>query len=125
MKVPRPWLHAARLGDIVLFYPALLLVIWGELSPNEPTVLEGASDKLLHFIAYFGLSAMAAAAVKSRRWAIVAAVGLIALGGILEIVQGFIGRDMSAYDELANTMGVLVGGFAARTIVEPLRRRLT
>jgi hypothetical protein len=29
---------------------------------------------------------------------------------------------MSVYDELANTIGVLVGGFAARVMVESLRR---
>jgi VanZ family protein len=125
MKIPRPWLHAARMADSILFYPALLLVVWGELSPRPSEVIEGANDKLLHFIAYFGLAAMAAMAVRRRRAAIFAALGLIVLGGVLEIIQGFGGRDMSLYDEFANISGVLVAGFAARAIVEPLRRRLT
>jgi VanZ family protein len=124
MKFPRPWLHAARIADLILFYPALLLVIWGELTPRPPSVVEGLNDKLLHFIAYFGLAAMAASAIRHRKPGIVAALGLIVLGGVLEIAQGFVGRDMSLYDELANTCGVLVGGFAARAVVEPLRRRL-
>lgn len=124
MRIPRSWLHAARLADIVLFYPALLLVIWGELTPQPTPVIEGQNDKLLHFIDYFGLAAMASLAVRKRKGAIFAGIGLIVLGGALEIVQGFIGRDMSLYDELANTAGVLVGGFAARIIVERLRRRL-
>jgi VanZ family protein len=124
MIISRPWLHAARITYVILFYPALLLVIWGELTPRPPEVIEGDNDKLLHFIAYFGLAAIAAIAVRRRKAAILAALGLIVLGGILEIIQGFVGRDMSLYDEFANTLGVVVGGFAARAIVEPLRRRL-
>jgi VanZ family protein len=123
MKIPRPVLHAARIADIVLFYPALLLVIWGELSGPEPVLLQGASDKLLHFLAYFGLAAMAGAAFKRRGQMIFAGLGLIVLGGILEIIQGFTGRDMSLLDEIANTMGVIAGSICARALVEPLRRR--
>lgn len=52
-----------------------------------------------------------------------AGLGLIVLGGVLEIIQGFIGRDMSIYDEFANTAGVLVGVFVARAIVETLHRQ--
>ena len=36
MKLSRPLLHAARIADEILFYPALILVIWGELTGNEP-----------------------------------------------------------------------------------------
>lgn len=124
MNIPRSWLHAARIAAAIAFYPALLVVIWGELTPAPPHIIENIYDKLLHFIAYFGLAAMAAAAVTNRRTAIRAALALILLGGLLEIVQGFTGRDMSVYDEFANTIGVLVGGFAARALVEPLRRQL-
>ena len=127
MKLPRPLLHAARLADVFLFYPALLLVIWGELTGAPPPVfgwVENWNDKLLHFFAYFGLSAMAAAAFKERHPVFFAGVALMLLGGVLEIVQGLTGRDMSVYDEIANVAGVLVGGFGARAIVEPLRRRL-
>jgi VanZ family protein len=125
MQPSRPLLHALRIADATLFYPALLLVIWGELSGPPPPVLQGQSDKLLHFIAYFGLAAMAAAAFMARRPVILACFGLVLLGGVLEIVQGFIGRDMSVYDEIANTIGVVAGGTAARAIVEHLRRRWT
>lgn len=126
MKLPRPLLHAARVADEILFYPALGLVIWGELTPSEPHFLDffgELNDKALHFIAYFGLAAMAAAAFKNRRPAILASLGLIVLGGVLEIVQGFTGRDMSFYDELANTVGVIAGAVSARVIIEPLRNR--
>jgi VanZ family protein len=49
------------------------------------------------------------------------------LGGALEIIQGFTGRDADIFDELANTLGVVSGlgiGWAgvaylkARTLVD-------
>jgi len=127
MSPRRPLLHAARIADIVLFYPALLLVIWGELAGPDPQVLGLLAlfnDKLLHFLAYFALAAMAAAAFRERRPVFFAGVALMVLGGVLEILQGFTGREVSVYDEIANVAGVLVGGFGARAIVEPLQRRL-
>ena len=127
MKLPRPLLHAARIADEILFYPALVLVVWGELTPTEPHFVDwfgNLTDKALHFIAYFGLAAMAAAALKRRRAVLLASLGLIVLGGVLEIVQGFVGRDMSFYDELANIAGVIAGAVTARAIIERLRSRL-
>jgi VanZ family protein len=125
MKLSRTDFHAARIVDAVVFWPMLAFVIWGELSaPSNLPLIHNFNDKIQHFSAYFILSAMAAAAVKRRGTAICACAGLILLGGILEIVQGFTGRDMSIYDELANSAGVILGGIGARVVIEPLRRRL-
>jgi VanZ family protein len=124
MTIPRSFLHAARIASGILFYPAAVVVIWGELTPAPPSAIANIYDKLLHFIAYFGLAWLAAAAVRNRALAVRAGLALVVLGGVLEIVQGLTGRDMSVYDELANTIGVLVGGFAARVMVESLRRRI-
>jgi VanZ family protein len=66
-------------------------------------------DKALHFTAYFGLAAMTTIAVRADRRALWWAVGLIALGGALEIIQGMTGRDADIFDELTNTLGVLTG----------------
>jgi len=126
MNLPRPLLHAARIADEILFYPALALVIWGELTGSEPHILDlfgPLNDKILHFLAYFGLAGMAAAGFKSRKTVLLVSFGLVVLGGVLEIVQGFTGRDMSFYDELANIAGVITGAVLARAIIEPLRRR--
>ena len=50
-------LHAARIADEVLFYPALVLVIWGELSSAQPDAFglfgEG-NDKALTLMDDFG-----------------------------------------------------------------------
>lgn len=103
----------SRLAAILLFWPAVALVVWGELTPGADKMLH-LWDKLEHFTAYFGLAGMAWLALGGRRRGLWAAFGLIVLGGVLEIVQGLTGRDMSLYDEVANTLGVVAGIFAAR-----------
>jgi VanZ family protein len=123
MRPSRAFLHLARVVDQFLFYPTLTAVIWGELTGREPLIIGLFNDKALHFLAYFTLAAMAAAAFKERRPVVLACFGLMLLGGLLEIIQGFVGRDMSAYDELANVLGVVAGGVAGRAVVEFLRAR--
>jgi VanZ family protein len=95
-----------------IFLPALVLVIWGELKPGVqgPQVIW---DKLLHFTAYFGLAGIATVAVGRRRAALWAALALAIFGGILEIVQSFVGRDAEWGDELANVLGAGLGLTAA------------
>jgi len=93
-----------------LFWPALIIVAWGELTPHPPSI--HASDKFLHFLAYFGLAGLATTALRHRRAIILAATALILFGGALEILQAFTGRDAEWLDEAANTIGVLTGACA-------------
>jgi hypothetical protein len=127
MRRPRLLLHIGRLIDDVLFWPALALVVWGELvwMPGRGWfgLFAHVNDKILHFFAYFALGSMAAAGLKGRQTVIVACLCLIGLGILLEFVQAYVGRDKSAYDAIANTAGVVLGGSVARAIVEPLRKR--
>jgi hypothetical protein len=127
MQRPRLLLHVIRLIDDVLFWPVLALVVWGELvwMPGAGWfgLFGDINDKILHFLAYFALGSMAAAGLKDRKAVIVACLGLIGLGIMLEFVQAYVGRDKSAYDALANTLGVVLGGGVARAIVERLRKR--
>ena len=104
-------LHQARRVDSWLVAPALLVVIYGELSHGQiGDFLESHFwDKSLHFTAYFGLCLMTTIAVRANRKALWWAVGLVILGGALEIIQGFTGRDADIFDELANTLGVISG----------------
>jgi VanZ family protein len=104
-----------------LFVPALAVVIWGELKPST----HGADmmwDKVLHFTAYFGLTSLATVALRERGRAIWAAFALALFGGILEIVQGFVGRDAEWGDELANVVGVVTGLAAGLLTLQLLRR---
>lgn len=117
------FLKFSHLAAIWLFWPALGVVIWGELTPLGNFL--PVWDKLLHFTAYFGLSGLAVVALAGRpRRPLWAAVGLVVLGAALELIQGRVGRDMSAYDELANTLGVLAGLGLGRVYLGLLRGRL-
>jgi VanZ family protein len=104
-------LRQARRVDSWLIAPALLFVIYGELSHDKlATLLESYFwDKSLHFTAYFGLCLMTTIAVRANRRALWWAAGLVLLGGALEIIQGLTGRDADIFDEFANTLGVVSG----------------
>jgi len=122
---PRAFLHAARLADAVLFWPLLAYVLWGQLQPDVPPVLQGINDKVLHFTAYFILGAMAGGAVKDRskvKWAV---LGLIAVGAAVEILQAYVGRETSLFDGLTNGAGAITGALLARYVLDPLRARWT
>lgn len=119
----RKVLHLARQLDAWLVAPALLVVIYGELAHSTLVdVLENNFwDKALHFTAYFGLCFMTAIAARTYRGALWYALGLVALGGVLEIIQGLTGRDCDVFDELANTIGVSAG-FAAAWLASAILR---
>jgi VanZ family protein len=90
-----------------LFWPALALIVWGELTPGVGLPIW---DKAQHFLAYFGLAGLATTALRGRSfWAMLA---LIALGGALEILQGYTGRDPDIHDEIANAIGAVSGWLA-------------
>jgi len=105
-----------------LFWPAILVVTWGELTPSLPHLEIHVWDKLLHFIAYFGLTALAAVALRSQRLLLYGALGLIAFGGVLEIVQGLTGRDAELLDEAANALGTLSGAAAGSALLRLVDR---
>jgi VanZ family protein len=92
-----------------LFLPALAIVVWGELTPG---VGLNIWDKLQHFLAYFGLAGLATVALGPSPRSLWAMLALIALGGALEIIQGYTGRDPSFYDEFANAVGATSGYLA-------------
>jgi VanZ family protein len=66
-------------------------------------------DKLEHFTAYFGLAGMATMALGLRPWLGWAILGVILFGGLLEILQGYTGRDPEILDFAANSFGAIAG----------------
>jgi len=102
-----PWI---RRGGAWLFWPAALVVTWGELTP-EPPRLEGPLlwDKLDHFIAYFGLALLATLGWGFRRSLVWVFAGVLAMGAGLEGLQLLVGRDAEWGDMLANGVGALTG----------------
>ena len=112
---------------LILFWPGLALIVWGELTPSPPDWTGLFWDKALHFTAYFGLASMATMVMGLQRRTLWVLLGLAVLGGALEILQGYTGRDPDIYDELANVIGIASGALTAflltlvlsgRTLVE-------
>ncbi|MDD5037496.1 MAG: VanZ family protein [Methylococcaceae bacterium] len=90
------------------------VVVWLSLTPyppQPPSFLDW--DKAQHCVAYAGLMYwFGMSFVRHWRWP----VFLIALGVGLEFLQGFGGiRTFDAFDMLANSLGVLIGLFMARS----------
>ena len=100
--------------------PCSAYVLWGQLQPDVPSTLQGINDKLLHFAAYFVLGAMAGGAVRrpgAVKWVV---LGLIVVGAAIEIVQGYVGRETSVLDGVANGTGAIAGALLARFVLDPL-----
>ena len=102
-----PWVRRAGAW---LFWPALAVVAWGELTPHPPTLPGPLQwDKADHFTAYFGLALLASLGWGLRRSLAWIFLGVVALGGALEIAQTMVGRDGEWGDFAANDLGALVG----------------
>jgi VanZ family protein len=115
------WSHVLAL---YLFWPAVLLVAWGELNPQPPNLEVVIWDKALHFMAYFCLAGLATVALEARKPAVWAVLALMILGGALEILQGFTGRDPSLHDEIANILGAGLGGCSGWLLMRLLQVKL-
>ena len=112
----------ARKWAFWLFWPALMVVVWGELTPHPPSLEVATSDKLLHFLAYFGLAGIATTALGRAR-ALQIAISLAVLGGALEILQGLTGRDAELLDEVANALGAGLGTLAGLLFLRLIAKR--
>jgi len=85
------------------------LIVWGSLTPHPPDLDISIPDfdKVEHFGAYLVLTAWFTAAFP-RRWLWVALVFAV-LGGVIEILQGYTGRDPEWGDWLADCIGIVAG----------------
>jgi VanZ family protein len=86
----------------------IALVVYGSLqAPDGPDIPFLVSDKLVHFGAYWLMTIWFAGVLHRRRYPWLA-LGLLALGGGIELLQGAMGfgRDADWRDMVANTLGV-------------------
>jgi len=92
---------------LVVGWLLVLLTVAGSLLPTLPKVSGVPGDKVLHFVAYFGMTIWFAGLYPLRRLWIIAG-GFVLLGGLLEILQGALlpHREISGYDFLANSAGI-------------------
>lgn len=96
-----------------LLWPALAVVMYGQLEPAEELPDLGW-DKLLHFTAYFGLALLATLAWGRRVQVFMICILVVVLGGVMELLQLLVGRDAEWGDLVANTLGAGLGtGLAA------------
>lgn len=103
----------------ILFWVIVLLVFYGELGPGD--VGFNVWDKLQHFGAYALMAGLLTVSLEARRWWLWGLLAIIAMGGLLEVLQGIVGRDMSFRDEIANTLGVVAGGSLGWALCAMLR----
>lgn len=67
-------------------------------------------DKLQHFAVYFAFALLGYRLIRSPRGFLLVCLGIIAYSGLLEFAQSFTAtRTMSAYDLVANALGVALG----------------
>lgn len=107
-----PLLRLAHRISVLAFWPATAVIVWGELVPKLPQAFDQIGDKSQHFTAYLGLAGMAVLALGVRPRRIWALLGIAALGGALEILQGYTGRDPEFSDFVADTVGTMAGALA-------------
>jgi VanZ family protein len=114
-------LRLANRISVLAFWPATAVIVWGELVPRLPSQLDEIGDKWQHFIAYLGLAGMAVLALGWRSRLVWALAGIVALGGVLEILQVYTGRDPEFWDFIADTAGAVAGALAGWVFLLAMR----
>jgi len=96
----------------------LALLLWFSLTPQPLLLPMAQGDKLEHLLSYAVLAWYADALFARWRPRVAAMLGLIALGIVLEGLQGLTSyRYADPYDALANGIGALLGMAVAATPV--------
>jgi hypothetical protein len=101
------------------------LVIFLSLTPHPIDAGRIEEVKVGHFIAYAWLMLWYAQIYSALRTRIGIAVGLMAMGIVLEFVQGLTGYRTFAYSDMRdNALGILIGFGVALTVVGKALRSL-
>lgn len=67
-------------------------------------------DKVVHLLVYYIFAVLAYRTLENKQHFPYMCLGVIAYGALLELGQSYIpGREMSAYDLVANIAGVILG----------------
>ncbi len=107
LKHARAWFAVAYCMLVVVAVLSLLP------APDMP-----GSDKTLHLLTYFILSATFVSLAQRQRRLLFIIPGLVLYGLLLEVLQGLTGyRQMDSLDALANGVGVLAGALIRFTTI--------
>jgi len=92
----------------LVFFSALVFTFYSAVIPPQHAVQLVPWDKAEHFIAFYALTGLAAAAFPRRNIVIVAAL-LSAFGALIEYVQGLpmVHRDRDFWDWVADTIAII------------------
>ncbi len=108
----------------IAFIVGLLAVILLSLLPREALPDPGTWDKLNHVMAYGVLALAGGLGFRGLRSLLLVGIGLLILGIALEIAQAALPyRSASAYDALANLIGISLGSIAAIGVNALLQKR--
>jgi hypothetical protein len=96
-----------RLAQLA-FFSALLFTFYSAVIPPTHAVQLVPWDKAEHFIAFYALTGLAAAAFPKRNLLVIAAL-LSAFGALIEYVQGLpmVHRDRDFWDWVADTLAIM------------------
>ncbi len=108
----------------IAFVIGLLAVILLSLLPEEVLPDPGIWDKLNHVMAYGVLALAGGLGFRGLRSLLLVGIGLLILGIALEIAQAALPhRSASAYDVLANLIGISLGSIATIGVNALLQKR--
>jgi VanZ family protein len=115
-------LHAIRRICFWLLWPALVFVIWSELTSRPPAFLNLYGNHMQHFIAYSILALLATLGLRLSLKLLVTIPCILILGGLLEYLQNWTVRDPDLMNVVSKMFGVVVGlclGAVFLHLVEP------
>lgn len=95
---------------LAIWILALIAVVVGSLLPGVNFSPQNNSDKIVHFLAYFGMSFLSSIAFKRLYKKLLFALMLLIVGVLIELGQNFIpSRSASMADIAANSLGIFCG----------------
>jgi len=96
---------------LLIVYIIAILAVASIPGKSMPKVEIWSIDKIFHFIEYFILAFLAINSFLNSKFKILIIIlaGII-YGGFIELWQEYVvGRDASIYDEIANSLGMIIG----------------
>ena len=92
-----------------VFIVFAIIVAVTSLRPGDGVNIDPL-DKVVHLLVYYIFAVLGYRALSNKRYYLSLCLGIVAYGVLMEFGQSHIpGREMSALDMLANTLGVILG----------------
>lgn len=92
-------------ASLLVLTATVAILVFGPFGGAEERF--GLTDKESHILAFYALAALSLLAMpRMRKWDVV--LICLAIGGVIEVIQPFIGRSGSILDWLADAMGVFL-----------------